>query len=102
VSEQDKLFAAAFPYCDDILALPVNDLSQTAAWYSESFGLQEVERRETPNPTVILERDGVQIGFAINGLDPANEGAAILVNDIHRAKEELESPRSRNSQLACR
>lgn len=91
MSEQDKLFEAAFPYGDDILALPVQDLSQTAAWYSESFRLQEVERRETPHPAVILERDGVQIGFAMNGLDPANEGAAILVNDIYRAKEELES-----------
>jgi catechol 2,3-dioxygenase-like lactoylglutathione lyase family enzyme len=91
VSAQDKLFDAAFPYGADILALPVKDLSQTAAWYSQNFGLQEVERRDTPYPTVILERDGVQIGFAINGLDPGNEGAAIRVNDIHRAKEELES-----------
>jgi catechol 2,3-dioxygenase-like lactoylglutathione lyase family enzyme len=91
MSEQAKLFDAAFPYGDDILALPVTDLNQTAQWYSRSFGLREVARRAEPHPTVILERDGVQIGFAINGLDPGNEGAAILVSDIHRAKEELES-----------
>ena len=29
--------------------------------------------------------------FATSGLDPGNEGAAIRVHDIHRAKEELES-----------
>jgi catechol 2,3-dioxygenase-like lactoylglutathione lyase family enzyme len=91
VSDQDKLFEAAFPYGEDILALPVKDLDQASAWYTDHFGLREVARRESPHPTVILERDGVQIGFATNGLDPGNEGAAILVSDIHRAKEELES-----------
>lgn len=91
MSEHEKLFEAAFPYGDDILALPVTDLNHASAWYCEHFGLQEAERRDSPHPTVILERDGVRIGFATNGLDPANEGAAILVNDIHRAKEELES-----------
>lgn len=89
--ENDKLFEAAFPYGDDILGLPVTDLDQAATWYAECFGLREAERRTTPHPTVVLERDGVKIGFAINGLDPGNEGAAILVTDIHRAKQELET-----------
>ena len=88
---RQKLFEAAFPYGEDILALPVANLDQASAWYSKYFGLQEIDRRDSPHPTVMLERDGVQIGFAINGLDPANEGAAIRVNDIHRAKDELES-----------
>jgi catechol 2,3-dioxygenase-like lactoylglutathione lyase family enzyme len=91
MSEQARLFEAAFPYGDDILALPVKDLNRASAWYADHFGLREVARRDSPHPTVVLERDGVQIGFAINGLDPGNEGAAILVSDIHRAKEELES-----------
>lgn len=42
-------------------------------------------------PTVVLERDGVQLGFAVNGGDPEQEGAAILVTDIQRAKAELEA-----------
>ena len=42
-------------------------------------------------PAVILERDGVRIGFAVNGGDPANEGAAIRVTDIRRARDELEA-----------
>ena len=40
-------------------------------------------------PTVILERDGVRIGFAINGGDASMDGAAILVTDIKRARAEL-------------
>ena len=73
------------------MALPVSDIELASNWYSDNFGLTEVERRDAPIPCVVLERDGVRIGFAVNGLDPGNEGAAILVSDIHRAKEELEA-----------
>ena len=85
------LFKAAFPYQKDVLALPVTDLDAAAQWYSKSFGLTEVERRTQPHPTVILERDGIRIGFAINGGDASQDGAAILVSDIHQARQELEA-----------
>jgi catechol 2,3-dioxygenase-like lactoylglutathione lyase family enzyme len=85
------LFKGAFPYQKDVLALPVTDLDAAAQWYSKAFGLAEVERRTDPHPTVILERDGIRIGFSINGGDASQDGAAILVSDIHRAKEELEA-----------
>lgn len=88
---ESKLFDAAFPYQDDVLALPVEDIDRAAAWYGERFGLNEVERRNEPVPTVILERDGVQIGFAVNGGDASQDGAAILVTDIQRARDELEA-----------
>ncbi len=86
-----RLFEAAYPFQDDVLALPVKDLDATAKWYADAFGLQEVERREGPAPTVILERDGVRIGFAINGGDASMDGAAILVSDIKRARAELKA-----------
>ena len=85
------LFKAAFPYQDDALALPVEDLDQAASWYGQALGLIEVERRDDPVPTVIMQRDGVQIGFAINGGDASSDGAAILVSDIDRARRELEA-----------
>ena len=85
------VFKAAFPYQKDVLALPVVDLDEASRWYGNAFAMQEVERRSQPHPTVILERDGVQIGFAINGGDASQDGAAILVGDIQRAKEELEA-----------
>ena len=84
------LFAAAYPFADDVMSLPVEDIDRTVSWYKNSFDLIEAERRNTPVPTVILERDGVQIGFAINGGDAENDGAAILVTDIHRARDEIE------------
>ena len=85
------LFKAAFPYQDDVLALPVVDLDVASQWYAAAFGLNEVERRDAPDPTVILERDGIKIGFAINGGDASQDGAAILVSDIHRARQEVEA-----------
>lgn len=87
----DPLFKAAFPYQDDVLALPVEDLDQASQWYANALGLTEVERRDDPVPTVIMQRDGIRIGFAINGGDASNDGAAILVTDIERARRELEA-----------
>jgi catechol 2,3-dioxygenase-like lactoylglutathione lyase family enzyme len=84
-------FKAAFPYQADVLALPVTDLDAASHWYAKGFGMVEVERRAQPVPTVILERDGTRIGFSINGGDAAQDGAAILVEDIGAVRNELES-----------
>jgi catechol 2,3-dioxygenase-like lactoylglutathione lyase family enzyme len=84
-------FEKAFPYGDDVLALPVADLDTAASWYAKHFAMVEVERRSEPQPTVIMERDGTRLGFSVNGGDSAQEGAAILVSDIHAARAELES-----------
>ncbi|MEM8681535.1 MAG: VOC family protein, partial [Planctomycetota bacterium] len=83
-------FKSAFPYQQDVLSLPVTDLDAAAAWYAQHFGMREMERHEAPTPTVILERDGVRLGFAINGGDAAQDGAAILVEDIQGVRDELE------------
>ncbi len=87
----EQLFVAAFPFTDDVLNLPVKDIEQTAEWYSGAFGLNEIERRESPHPAVIMQRDDVRLGFAINGGDASQDGAAILVSDIQRARDELEA-----------
>src|SRR5437868_105298 len=84
-------FKAAFPYQNDLLGLPVTDLDAASQWYSQHFGMTEVERRNLPFPTVILERDGVRIGFAINGGDPSKDGAGVLVSSIQGMRTELES-----------
>ena len=86
-----RLFEAAFPFADDVLALPVEDIDTAAEYYAEAFGLTEVERHENPVPTVIMERDGTRIGFAVNGGDPTQDGAAIRVTDAQRAKDEIEA-----------
>lgn len=84
------IFKKAFPYGKDVLSLPVSDASAAAEWYARHFGMVEVERRGGSQPTVILERDGTRIGFSQNGGDSSQDGAAILVDDIHAARAELE------------
>ncbi|MEO0647667.1 MAG: VOC family protein [Cyanobacteria bacterium J06650_10] len=60
-------------------------------WYSKHFSMVEVARIDEPAPTVVLERDGTRIGFSVNGGDPSQDGAAILVSNIQGIKSELES-----------
>ena len=90
MSEEPR-FKAAFPYQKDVLALPVTDLDAASKWYSEHFGMLEVERRADPLPAVVLERDGVRLGFEINGGDAAQDGAAILVSGISDMRRDLET-----------
>ncbi|MBA2291944.1 MAG: VOC family protein [Gemmatimonadales bacterium] len=85
------IFERALPYGDDVLALPVPDLDAAAGWYARHFAMVEVERRTEPKPTVIMERDRTRLGFSVNGGDSSQEGAAILVSDIHAARAEFES-----------
>jgi len=85
------VFETAFPYGNDVLALPVDNLDSAARWYAGHFGMVEVERRSEPTPTVIMERDGTRIGFSVNGGDASQDGAAIRVSDIHAAREEFEA-----------
>jgi len=87
----EPAFISASPYQDDVLALPVTDLDSASVWYGKYFGMTEVERNESPVASVILERDGVRIGFAINGGDASQDGAAIRVSNVEQIKADLES-----------
>jgi len=83
-------FKKAFPYQQDVLALPVTDLDAASRWYCAHFGMVEVQRALEPVPTVILERDGTRIGFAVSGGDASQDGAAVLVSNIQALRDELE------------
>jgi len=85
------VFEKAAAYGEDVLALPVTDLDKAADWYAKNFGMVEVGRTAGSQPTVIMERDGARIGFSVSGGDSSQDGAAILVSDIHAARAELES-----------
>ncbi len=84
-------FQSATPYQTNVLALPVTDLDTTTAWYSKHFGMTEVDRTRHPVPTVIMERDDTRIGFAINGGDASQDGAAVRVTNIGALKEEFDA-----------
>ncbi len=83
--QDGKLFEAAYAYGEEILGLPVADISHAVEWYSRSFGLSEIERNAAPKPQVLMERDGVRIGFTENGLDPSNPGAPWIEMNFNNA-----------------
>jgi len=84
-------FESASPYQNDALALPVTDLDVASDWYCKNFGMTEVQRNAAPTPSVVLERDGTRLGFAINGRDASQDGAAILVTNIEQLQAEFEA-----------
>ena len=43
-------FKAAYPFQDDVLALPVANRDVAAAWYGEMFDMKEVDRTDLPFP----------------------------------------------------
>ena len=57
MTEDQKLFRAAYPFLEDVLGLPVKDVDRAVEWYSHAFGLAEVERRAEPVLAGIMERD---------------------------------------------
>jgi hypothetical protein len=91
MSTDEPLFRAVFPYQGSALALPVTDIEAAARWYGRCFGMTEVERSRDPIPTVILERDGTRLGFAENGGDASQDGAAILVTEIDALRSRFEA-----------
>jgi len=99
MSSAEPRFIEAFPYQASVLALPVTDIDAAARWYSGCFGMAEVERRSDPVPTVVMERDGTRIGFAVNGGDPSQDGAAIRVSGIDAIRSQLEASGVNVSEL---
>ena len=91
MASNEPLFMSADAYQDDVLALPVADLESAISYYVSSFGMSEVSRSDDPIPQVVLERDGIRIGLAVNGGDSSQDGAAVHVTDVFRAREELEA-----------
>ena len=89
MTDHEPLFETAEAYQDDVLCLPVDDVATASAYYSSMFGMTEVSRSAEPVPQVVLERDGVKIGFAVTGEDSSQDGAAIRVTDVARARDEL-------------
>lgn len=93
-------FINAFPYQQDVLALPVTDLDAASSWYCHNFEMTEVERSQHDAPRVILERNGIRIGFAINGGDASQDGAAIQVKNLRTLHNQLKSKGVNVSELS--
>lgn len=84
-------FKNARGYQGDSLNLPVADLEGALPFYEKIFGFRLMSRGELPHKSAVLERDGIEIGFAENGADPAQDGCAFQVDDIEAALAEFKA-----------
>lgn len=85
------LFMTASPYADDAMNLPVQNVDAAIPYYEKVFSFRVVSRQDAPHKSVILARDGIQIGLAENGGDPTQEGCFFEVDDVETAFAELKS-----------
>src|SRR6266403_487427 len=89
VNKMKAVFLSAAPYADDALNLPVENVDAAVPYYEKTFGFQFVSQQDKPYRSVILGRDGIQIGLAENGGDPKQEGCFFEVDDVKAAFNEI-------------
>jgi lactoylglutathione lyase len=85
------VYKTAVPYLGDAMNLPVKNLEDALPFYQTVMGFQVLSRQDSPIRSAGLARDGIQIGLAENGGDPAQEGCFFEVDDIEAAFAELQS-----------
>ena len=85
------VFKSAWPYAEDELNLPVDDLDASIPFYEKVMGFHLVSRTQSQPKAALLQRDQIQIGLAENGGDASQEGCFFEVNDAEAAFAELKA-----------
>lgn len=85
------VFKNAWPYQEDKMNLPVKDIKSATAFYQTVMGFEVVSQQDLPCKSVVLGRDGIQIGLAENGADPTQDGCFFEVDNVEAAFAELKS-----------
>ncbi|HLO00147.1 MAG TPA: VOC family protein [Pyrinomonadaceae bacterium] len=85
------LFKSAYPYAEDEMNLPVENLEAAIPFYETVMGFRLVSQSESPHKSAILARDNIRIGLAENGGDPSQEGCFFEVDNAELAFAELKS-----------
>ena len=83
------VFKTAYPYLEDAMNLPVENLETAIPFYETIMGFRVVSRKDEPFRSAVLGRDGIQIGLAENGGDPTQEGCFFEVDNAEAAFDEL-------------
>lgn len=87
----NAVFKNAWPYKDDALNLPVDNIDEAIPFYEQIMGFKIVSRVDAPHRCVILARDAIKIGLAENGGDPTQEGCAFEVDSVEAAFAEFKA-----------
>jgi len=85
------VFKTAYPYLEDAMNLPVENVDDAIPFYERVMGFTLVSRKDAPHKSAVLGRDGIQIGLAENGGDPSQEGCFFEVDSVDAAFDELKA-----------
>ena len=79
----------AWPYQNDKMALPVENLNDSIPFYLTVLGFKLMSIENNPVKHAVLEKDGLSIGLSENGGDPTQNGCFFEVNDVSATSGEL-------------
>ncbi len=85
------LFKSVWPYKEDAMNLPVENLEAALPFYETTMGFRVVSRQDSPQKFAVLTRDDIQIGLAENRGDPTQEGCFFEVDNVETAFAEFKS-----------
>jgi len=85
------VFKNAWPYKDDKMNLPVENVETATPFYVDIMGFEVVSRGDSPQGSVVLARPDIQIGLTENGGDPSQEGCAFEVDNVEAAFAEFKA-----------
>lgn len=89
VMSQGLFFRATGPIGDtDTMALPVREIGPAVGYYTQCLGFSLVSKDRT---TARLKRDDVEIGLAVNGLDPEQASCWFSVGDVEALWREYDA-----------
>ena len=86
-----SVFKSTWPYQEDEMNLPVENVDQAIPFYERVMGFQVASRSDTPHKSAILARDEIKIGLAENGGDPTQDGCFFEVDNAEAAFAELKA-----------
>ena len=89
MNQQKAILKQAWPYQQNAMNLPVEDLDAALPFYITTMGFQLVSRNDTPHRSAIIARDAVQLGLAENGGDPTQDGCFFAVDNVATAFAEM-------------
>ena len=81
----------AWPYQQDKMNLPVENVEKAIPFYEKIMGFRIASRNASPLKSAVLERDNILIGLVENGGDPAQDGCFFEVDIVETAFAEFRS-----------
>lgn len=85
------VFKSVWPYQEDKMSLPVENVDGAIPFYEAIFGFHVLSRNDSSPRSAVLARDEIQIGLAENGGDPSQDGCFFEVDDVETAFAELKT-----------